>query len=246
MILKPKQKPKFKTLNDVARYFAKNFPDAADFPRPAAAAQAPRTADPGMVSAAPRPLTSVCVMILRGRTAVAELPAPPEAAISAIVAAELWAGAVKAKRASEAAALEQLLDFFPVLDFTQSVTRIYGELRADLERRGQPLGPFDLLIAAHARSLGARRDSKRAGIQTRQRPQSPGVEIRAEEENAASRHYFGVTAKALTREQSAMLAAVLPNPRGWDPTKPGRTLRRRQRRILQREQNAHFPDQLLR
>jgi monofunctional biosynthetic peptidoglycan transglycosylase len=63
---------------------------------------------------------------------------------------------------------------------------------------------------------------------------------------AASRHYFGVTAKALTREQSAMLAAVLPNPRGWNPTKPGPTLRRRQRRILQREQNAHFPEQLLR
>jgi monofunctional biosynthetic peptidoglycan transglycosylase len=63
---------------------------------------------------------------------------------------------------------------------------------------------------------------------------------------AASRHYFGVTAKALTREQSAMLAAVLPNPRGWDPTKAGPTLRRRQRRILQREQTAHFPEQLLR
>jgi len=43
-----------------------------------------------------------------------------------------------------------------------------------------------------------------------------------------------------------MLAAVLPNPKGWDPTKPGRTLRWRQRRILQREQNAHFPKKLLR
>ena len=99
--------------------------------------------------------SSVCVMILRGRTAVAELPAPPEAAISAIVAAELWAGAVKAKRASESAALEQLLDFFPVLDFTVNVTRVYGEIRADLEQRGQPIGPLDQLIAAHARSLGA-------------------------------------------------------------------------------------------
>ena len=94
-------------------------------------------------------------MILRGRTAVAELPAPPETALSAIVAAELWAGAVKSKRASEAAALEQLFDFFPVLDLTQSAARIYGEIRADLERRGQPIGPLDLLIAAHARSLGA-------------------------------------------------------------------------------------------
>ena len=62
---------------------------------------------------------------------------------------------------------------------------------------------------------------------------------------AASQHYFGVSARGLTREQSAMLAAVLPNPKGWDPTKPGRTLRWRQRRILQRERNANFPEQLL-
>ena len=63
---------------------------------------------------------------------------------------------------------------------------------------------------------------------------------------AASQHYFGVSARGLTREQSAMLAAVLPNPKGWDPAKPGRMLRWRQRRILQREQNANFPEQLVR
>jgi monofunctional glycosyltransferase len=63
---------------------------------------------------------------------------------------------------------------------------------------------------------------------------------------AASQHYFGVSARGLTRDQSAMLAAVLPNPKGWDPTKPGGTLRWRQRRILQRERNANFPERLLR
>jgi monofunctional biosynthetic peptidoglycan transglycosylase len=63
---------------------------------------------------------------------------------------------------------------------------------------------------------------------------------------AASKHYFGVSARGLTREQSAMLAAVLPNPKGWDPTKPNRTLLSRPRRILQREQHASFPEQLLR
>jgi monofunctional biosynthetic peptidoglycan transglycosylase len=62
---------------------------------------------------------------------------------------------------------------------------------------------------------------------------------------AASQHYFGVSARGLTREQSAMLAAVLPNPKGWDPTKPGRTLLLRQRRILRRERGAHFPERLL-
>ncbi len=63
---------------------------------------------------------------------------------------------------------------------------------------------------------------------------------------AASQHYFGVSARGLTREQSAVLAAVLPNPKGWDPTKPTPILRWRQQRILQREHNAHFPEKLLR
>ena len=63
---------------------------------------------------------------------------------------------------------------------------------------------------------------------------------------AASQYYFGVSARGLTREQSAMLAAVLPNPKRWDPAKPDRMLQWRQQRILRREQNAHFPRQLLR
>jgi monofunctional biosynthetic peptidoglycan transglycosylase len=63
---------------------------------------------------------------------------------------------------------------------------------------------------------------------------------------AASRHYFGVSARGLTREQSAMLAAVLPNPKGWDPAKPGPMLRWRQQRILRRERNANFPEKMLR
>jgi tRNA(fMet)-specific endonuclease VapC len=99
--------------------------------------------------------SSVCVMLLRGRTALAELPAPPEVAISGIVAAELWAGAMKAARADAADQLLELLGFFPVLDFTAAAARCYGEIRADLERRGQIIGPLDLLIAAHALSLGA-------------------------------------------------------------------------------------------
>lgn len=63
---------------------------------------------------------------------------------------------------------------------------------------------------------------------------------------AASQHYFGVSAGGLTREQSAMLAAVLPNPKGWDPAHPGMTLRLRQQLILRREQKAHFPAKFLR
>ena len=63
---------------------------------------------------------------------------------------------------------------------------------------------------------------------------------------AGAQRYFGVSASRLTREQSALLAAVLPNPKGWNPAKPGVALRNRQRRILHREQQATFPTNLLR
>lgn len=63
---------------------------------------------------------------------------------------------------------------------------------------------------------------------------------------AASQYYFGVSARGLTREQSALLAAVLPNPKGWDPRNPGMTLRWRQQLILHREQRVNFPRKFLR
>lgn len=49
---------------------------------------------------------------------------------------------------------------------------------------------------------------------------------------AASRHYFNRPARALTREQAARLAAVLPSPRRWSPVKPSEYVRWRQKRIM--------------
>jgi len=62
---------------------------------------------------------------------------------------------------------------------------------------------------------------------------------------AASKHYYGITPRALTRDQSAMLAAVLPNPTGWNPNAPGPTLLHRQRSILERARTTKFPVNLL-
>ena len=42
-----------------------------------------------------------------------------------------------------------------VLDLTREVAAHYAEIRADLKKKGQLIGANDLLIAAHARSLGA-------------------------------------------------------------------------------------------
>ncbi|GEK72801.1 MULTISPECIES: monofunctional biosynthetic peptidoglycan transglycosylase [Halomonas] len=37
---------------------------------------------------------------------------------------------------------------------------------------------------------------------------------------AASRHYFGVPASRLSNAQASRLAAILPNPRGWNASRP--------------------------
>jgi len=44
---------------------------------------------------------------------------------------------------------------------------------------------------------------------------------------AAARHHFGVSAKALTRQQASYLAAVLPNPRVWSASHPTSYVARR-------------------
>ena len=51
---------------------------------------------------------------------------------------------------------------------------------------------------------------------------------------AASRHYFGKSASALTTREAALLAGCLPNPRVMNPGSPNKRLRARQRMILSR------------
>ena len=99
--------------------------------------------------------TSVCVSLIRGR-AVGTLPALDRCVVSVITAAELEIGVVRSNRpAQQRAAVAGLLAQLRVLPFEVEAVRFYGETRVDLERRGTPIGPLDLLIAAHARSLGA-------------------------------------------------------------------------------------------
>ena len=108
--------------------------------------------------------SSVCIPVLRRRTTLEGLPDPAEAAISAIVAAELWSGIEKGHDLpAHRLRLEAFLELFPVLEFTHAAARHYGEIRAELERKGKPIGPLDLLIAAHARSLGATLVTANAG-----------------------------------------------------------------------------------
>lgn len=73
---------------------------------------------------------------------------------SIIVAAELRFGALKKNSLRLTAQLEAILNAIEVLPLGPPVDVVYGELRTALERGGQPIGANDLLIAAHALSLG--------------------------------------------------------------------------------------------
>lgn len=50
---------------------------------------------------------------------------------------------------------------------------------------------------------------------------------------AASRSYFGRSSGTLTRQQAALLAAILPSPRRWSPVNPNDHVRWRQKRIME-------------
>lgn len=73
---------------------------------------------------------------------------------SIVVAAELRFGAAKKKSARLTAQVEAVLNAFEVLPFEIPADRIYAMLRSDLEQNGQPISGNDLLIAAHAITLG--------------------------------------------------------------------------------------------
>ena len=49
-------------------------------------------------------------------------------------------------------AITMFLSPISILDFDVYAAEEYGRIRADLERKGTPIGPMDMLIAAHAKS----------------------------------------------------------------------------------------------
>jgi tRNA(fMet)-specific endonuclease VapC len=75
--------------------------------------------------------------------------------ISAISESELRYGVeVSPRRGKDQAALEELLRYLQVLDYSAAASVDYGQIRADLKQRGTIIGSNDMLIAAHARCLG--------------------------------------------------------------------------------------------
>ncbi len=81
---------------------------------------------------------------------------PGEVRISAITVAELRFGIENGEfRAENKATLDGLLEFIQADDFPVEAARDFAEIKVALLSIGKPIGPYDLLIAAHARHVGA-------------------------------------------------------------------------------------------
>ena len=103
--------------------------------------------------------TNICIYIINMR--------PPEVlarfreyrlgeiGVCSVVAAELAYGVTKSRSARNRSALEMFLAPLEVLPFNEAAVWAYGDLRASLEREGQPIGALDTMIAAHALSVDA-------------------------------------------------------------------------------------------
>ena len=104
--------------------------------------------------------TNICIHVLRRRSDKLrrKFKAIKGLSISSVTYAELCFGIAKGDHALRAERLYQLGLFasrLQLLTWDRAAAEHYGEIRALLERQGTPIGNNDLLIAAHARSLGA-------------------------------------------------------------------------------------------
>lgn len=104
--------------------------------------------------------TDTCAFILRRSSSLllARIQAVPltQQAVSVVTMAELLYGVkVSARKKANQVAVDALLRHLAVMEWTRSAAEHYADIRADLKKRGQMIGSNDLMIAAHARSLGS-------------------------------------------------------------------------------------------
>ena len=80
---------------------------------------------------------------------------PRDVCVSSVTYAELVHGVEKSAAGEKnRVALYMLLANIEILDFDVDAADCYGKIRADLEKKGTPIEPLDMMIAGHAQSLG--------------------------------------------------------------------------------------------
>lgn len=103
--------------------------------------------------------TNICIYAIKHKPEAVirnfMLHDPDEMCISSITYAELMHGVEKSQAVEKnRLAMSLFLSPLTILDFDSDAAEEYGKVRANLEQRGTPIGPMDMLIAGHARSKG--------------------------------------------------------------------------------------------
>ena len=101
--------------------------------------------------------TNICIFAIKNKPGAVRQALnrrPGQLCVSAITAMELRYGAEKsATPARNHAVIDGFLKRLEVLNYDRAAARA-GRLRAELARAGTPIGPYDAMIAGHARSRG--------------------------------------------------------------------------------------------
>ncbi|MBI5759591.1 MAG: type II toxin-antitoxin system VapC family toxin [Planctomycetales bacterium] len=102
--------------------------------------------------------TNMCIAVMRKHPQVTQRMAavsPDECAISSITSYELFTGIEKCSDPTkERAKVQLLLNTVHELPFDDAAAAHAANIRATLEQQGQPIGPYDVLLAGQARSCG--------------------------------------------------------------------------------------------
>ena len=101
--------------------------------------------------------TNICIYIMNNRPVdvIKKFKQfnPGEIGISTITVSELQYGVAKSTYRNENQhRLDEFLAPLEILAYNEIAARTYGDIRFQLENHGKPIGPLDLLIAAHALS----------------------------------------------------------------------------------------------
>jgi tRNA(fMet)-specific endonuclease VapC len=102
--------------------------------------------------------TDTCIALIKRRPPEIiqrlQAKAVGDVGMSSITLAELRHGVARSgRRDQNRAALDQFMLPLDIAPFNELAAGAYGNIRAELERNGLPIGPLDTLIAAHALSL---------------------------------------------------------------------------------------------
>jgi tRNA(fMet)-specific endonuclease VapC len=98
--------------------------------------------------------SDVCVEIIRGRGGPLHAYGDARLVISAVTRYELRVGAAKSRSRKGRQRTGSFLEHTETLEFGVTEADRAGTLRAELERTGRGIGPYDYLIAGHALSAG--------------------------------------------------------------------------------------------